>query len=336
MATFVKRDSGWLVRVRKGGVSRSSTFRTKAEATAWALAVESDISAGKVGQIPNKTFGELLIRYSDEVAEKKRGARWEVARLGLIRRDLVLCDVRLPDLGPEHFAAWRDRRLAGTVDQAPVSAASVLREWHILSHACNVAIKEWRWLLVNPMQQVKKPAQPKARARRISGDEIERLLLACGYDYAAAPETAQARVGAALLFAIETAMRAGEIVNLTWSHVYLDRRVAHLPLTKNGHARDVPLSREALRLLDQLALIREGDSVFQIASPILDALFRKAKARALIEDLHFHDSRREALSRMARKVGVLDLAKISGHRDLRILQNTYYAPDAADLADLLD
>ena len=54
------------------------------------------------------------------------------------------------------------------------------------------------------------------------------------------------------------------------------------------------------------------------------------------EDLHFHDTRREALSRLAKKVDVMTLAKISGHRDIQILLNTYYAPDMSDVAGLLD
>ena len=48
-------------------------------------------------------------------------------------------------------------------------------------------------------------------------------------------------------------------------------------------------------------------------------------------DLHFHDSRREALSRLAKKVDVMTLAKISGHRDIKILLNTYYAPSVEDV-----
>ena len=52
------------------------------------------------------------------------------------------------------------------------------------------------------------------------------------------------------------------------------------------------------------------------------------------EDLHFHDTRREALSRLAKKVDVMTLAKISGHRDIKILLNTYYAPDMSDVAGL--
>lgn len=342
MASIQKTDTGkWRVRVRVGGVYKSGTFRTKAEAVSWANSQESDISAGKAGVVPNKTFADVVNKYLAEVVPTKRGARVERHRLwrmmgigeardGSERDPDPICKVRLVDLGPEDFAAWRDRRLR------LVSAASVRREWAALSNMLNLAIKEWRWLQVNPLVSVKKPEPPKARTRRYSQDEIDRLLLATGYGYDAPPLTVMSRVGAAMLFALETAMRAGEIVGLVWPHVDFERRLAHLPLTKNGHARDVPLSKEAIRILRQLEQIKAGESVFQIESAQLDALFRKAKARALIEDLHFHDTRREALTRLAKKVDVMTLAKISGHRDLRILQNTYYAPDMADVAALLD
>ena len=176
---------------------------------------------------------------------------------------------------------------------------------------------------------------PAASTRRPTVEETEKLLDILGYSRETPPKTASARIGAAYLFAIETAMRAGEICSLEWQHV--NERHVHLPLTKNGYARDVPLSAEARRIIEQLrSLNGEGDTVFDVSTASLDALFRKAKARALIEDLHFHDTRREALTRLSKVFGVMELARISGHRDLRVLQNVYYAPSVSDLADKLD
>lgn len=135
-----------------------------------------------------------------------------------------------------------------------------------------------------------------ARTRRPTAVETEKLLHALGNSAEAPPETVSARVGAAYLFAIETAMRAGEICGLEWRHV--NERHVHLPKTKNGYARDVPLSAKTRRIIEQLRPLNgEEDTVFCVATVSLDALFRKAKARTLIEDLHFHDTRREALTR---------------------------------------
>ena len=140
-----------------------------------------------------------------------------------------------------------------------------------------------------------------------------------------------------MLFAVETAMRAGEICNLTWNNVNLEKRTAFLPITKNGSSRTVPLTKAAVKILERLRdEIDQGDTCFQVKSNILDATFRKLKKTANREYLHFHDTRREALTRLAKKVDVMTLAKISGHKDIRILQNVYYAPNMEEVAELLD
>ncbi|MCG8043570.1 MAG: site-specific integrase, partial [Candidatus Thiodiazotropha endolucinida] len=145
--------------------------------------------------------------------------------------------------------------------------------------------------------------------------------------------TRTSTVGLVMLWAIETAMRAGEICAVTWGDVH-DRHI-HIPKSKNGFARDIPLSSVALELLEYTNTDRSDRSalVFDINTSQLDALFRKLKKRALIEDLHFHDLRREALSRLSKIFNVMELAKISGHRDLRILQDVYYVPTMDDLAN---
>ncbi len=71
-------------------------------------------------------------------------------------------------------------------------------------------------------------------------------------------------------------MRAGEIYSLEWQHV--NERHVHLPLTKNGYPRGVPLSAEARGIIEQLqSLNDEEGAVFGVSTASLDALFRKAK-----------------------------------------------------------
>ena len=154
------------------------------------------------------------------------------------------------------------------------------------------------------------------------------------------PSSMHARVGAAFLWAIETAMRSGEICALRWSDVDAERRVVHVRAIEKGArktktARTVPLSNEALRLIGQLRGI-DAEKVFMLDTALLDALFRKAKKRAMVEDLHFHDSRAEALTRMSKKLDIMQLARLSGHKDLRILYSVYYREKMEDIAHLLD
>lgn len=328
MATIRKRGNSWQAIVARAGVRKSSSFPTKAQASAWATLQEAELLAGKRGEIPyGKTYGDLLTRYRDEVTVDKRGAKWEATRIDMVIREDPIARVPLTRFSAIDAAQWRDRRLK------LVQPASVLREWNVLSHACTVARKEWKWLHSNPFNEISRPEPPRSRSRRPSQDEIDRLMLVMGCDPQVTPTTMTARAGFAFLFAIETAMRAGEIVGLRWGDI--KDNVAELDKTKNGSSRRVPLSVEARRLLTMLPRPENVESAFQIDSQNLDALFRKAKAMALIDDLHFHDTRREALTRLASKVDVMTLAKISGHRDLRILQNTYYAPKMEDIAALL-
>lgn len=332
MPSFRKKNGAWEAMVAKKGIRKSRTFPSKAQAMAWAVDTERDITRGEYARIQDRPFADLLRNYSAKVSPTKKGCRWEQLRIEKICADPI-GQVALPNLQARHFAEYRDRRLE------LVSTATLLREWNLLSHAINTAVNEWGWLAINPLKTVKRPRPPGARVRRFSEDEIDRLLYALGYDYERPTQTITSRVGAALLFAIETAMRAGEICGLRWQDVDLTNRVAKLDQvrngmvqTKTGFAREVPLSMEALRIIQQV----KSDSalVFDLKTSQIDALFRKAKSRALIEDLHFHDSRAEAITRLSRKVDILTLARISGHRDLKMLQ-VYYRESMADVAKRL-
>jgi integrase len=109
------------------------------------------------------------------------------------------------------------------------------------------------------------------------------------------------------------------------------RKVAVLPMTKNGSSRRVPLSPDARAILDALP---PADPVFGLSSGILDALWRKCCKRALVDGLHFHDLRALAVTRLAKKLDLITLARMVGHKDLRMLQ-VYYRESAEDIADKL-
>lgn len=329
MATITQRNGKWRVQIRMKGISRSATFERAADARAWAARVESQIMDGIQGNAPRNTvFGDIVQRYLHEITPSKRGAREEAYRIGRVLKT-PLANIQLNELRAQDFAHWRDARLQ------EVSSSSVARELGTLSAICEHAMKEWGLLRENPVRKISKPKKEKARTRRPTEQEINDICTALLYHPDSKPELVVQRVAIALLFAIETAMRAGEICNLTWDNVDFNRRLAHLPITKNGDSRDVPLSKRAVALLEQLRGI-DSVQVFGIDSQSLDVLFRRARDNCGIQDLHFHDTRREALTRLSKKVPVEMLAKISGHRDLRILLNVYYRPDMAEVADLLD
>lgn len=314
MATIRKIGKRWRVEIRRAGVNRSKYFDSKMRAKAWADSIEARLH-GK------ETLKDAMERYAEEVSPLKKGCRWEQVRLTLLARyDVAKKPISL--IESKDIAAWRDERLK------QVSNSSVRREMNILASVFQKAIREWGLCDHNPVKEVDKPKEGKERSRRVVDDELDRIEMALGFD--GAVTTKQHEVAVLFLLAIETAMRLSEMTSLLPENIHLDKRFVTLVDTKNGSARNVPLSRRAVELL---ALVPAG---FTISSDSTSTLFRRACKNAGILGLRFHDSRREALSRLSCKMSVMDLAKISGHRDLKILLNTYYSPDVQELVNLLD
>ena len=322
MANITKRGSNWQARTNCKGIRQSATFATKAEATAWATQIESEILSGSRGTTKAVTFGKLLERYAEEESPKHKGEVWEQ---NLIKRlsALPIYSVKLSDLTPDDFGKWRNSRLK------KVAESTVRREWILLSSAINVAMKEWKWLSVSPLIGVKRPKDAPARTRLFSEKEIELLTYTLGVD--GVPKTVTARVGYAMLFALETGMRSGEIVNLRWKDI--QGRVATIRDGKTASARrEVPLTSEAMRILDVLP--KKADTCFDITDDQRDSLFSKAKKKSGITGLHFHDSRANACTKLAKQIDILSLAKMIGHKNINQLQ-VYYRDSAEEIAKRL-
>lgn len=322
MAYFEQRGDRWRVQVRRKGVTQSRTFRTKAQAREWALQVEAGIT-GESRPIGRHSVLEALRRYAREVSPLKRGSRWERIRLKAFEAEPLSDFVRrgVGETSEEHVAAWRDDRLK------EVGASTVLREMNLLASVFETARREWKWARINPFRGVRKPQEPPPRRRGVKPGEMEKI----------APRLAGAggrEVLAGFELGIETGMRAGEMWSLERDQIDLAARVARLERTKNGDSRDVALSPRAVEIME--GLLADGRPVlFTITNATRDALFRKARDAAGVEGLHFHDSRAEAVTRMAKKLRVQDLADQVGQRDLNSLM-FYYKPSAADRARQLD
>lgn len=320
-----RRGGGYRAQVYVKGERDSQTFRTQREAQAWAVRREEEL---KQAPAERHTLRDLIERYRAEVIEKKRGGRFEDRQAKAFLRDFpALANKKLADLDTPDLAKWRDARLRTVKD------STVLRQLNWLRHALRVAREEWKWMAHNPLKGMRVPKKPGSRERRVLPIEVLRLCHMLGYRAGRAPETKQQEVALAFLVGLRSAMRAGEILSLGRETLSLPRRVARIEEHKTRHltgrAREVPLTRAAVRLLEPVA---GRGRCFTISSATLDSLFRKARDRLLIKDLHFHDSRAEALTRLARKVDVMMLARISGHKDPRILLDAYYRETAEQIA----
>lgn len=332
MATIRKVGERWRAEVRKRGVSASENFRTKAEATRWAAEREAEIEDGRVGKVPRRTLRQAFERYEETETSKKRGWRAESIRIAKFKATIPFIDKPLVDITSDDWSTWRDGLAAGSDDRKPLAPGSIARDFNVIRAMYRIALDEWGWLKVNVLTRVKSPTPPPGKERVMSPKEVHALCAALGYSDGV-PTTQSQRVALGLLFALETGMRAGEIFGLRANNIDHKNRVAHLPLTKNGQARNVPLSRRAIEILE---LSAGGELAFGPSVSSADALYRKYRPKALA-DITFHASRHTAATRLGSsgKLTPFELCRMFGWTDMKMALR-YFNATAADIATKLD
>ena len=301
------------------------------------MKLEAEIDAGKRRSYSkiSKTLSDGFEEYLEKISPGMAKHAWNTQRLKFFRESMGdIVGELMRAIKPETIAAWRDSRLK------VVKTSTVNRDLNLLSAVFSAAKDEWKWIHVNPVHEVKRPRNPPSRDRRVPDGDAAAMCSALGLTENGSIEKNEHYVALAFLFALETGMRQVEIAQLTWANVHLEKRFVHLPMTKNGDARDVPLSTRAVGFLKRLPRIDGEARCFPVKQARIDYLWRSnrrrlAKTMPHIGDLKFHDSRHEATTRLAKKLHVLALAKMIGHRDLQSLM-IYYDETAAELAARLD
>lgn len=327
MATIRKKgDYQWHVQIRrKGFPSQTKTFMYREDAEKWARAAERDMDAGiftSASDAERTTVRELIKDFKSEFAPKHYRAREdekEAWRFQLARLDEALGDYSLAALDQKLIAGYRDKRIKGDGDRSAVGESTVRKELYMLSKVLGFAQTEKGIVLPrgNPVEKIRKPSDGKGRDRRLSAEEWQAFEREC-------QASRNPWLWPAVQMAVETAMRQGEMLSLTWSQVDMKRRLALLvdpEKIKNSEPRAVPLSSSAASVLNTLPRSVSG-LVLPVERLTLYHAFRYACDRAGIKNFTFHDLRHEALSRLAERgdFSVLELAAVSGHKTLQMLK----------------
>jgi integrase len=335
---------------RKGYPQQSKTFDTYNEAESWAIITESEMKRGKFvsyGEAERMTLYDALKKYRDEITPTKKGSAQETTRINKwlgVRTDAFqkmldrskkksrdvplkpdpITGYALASLTTADFSKWRDLRLK---DVAP---ATVTRDLSLFSHVFTACVKDWGIAVENPLKDMRKPAVNNERDRRFEMDEEKRLFAAL--EDRRGSDRHNVWMKPLVEIAIETAMRQSEILGMTWKNVKPHH--IHIPDSKNNKARDVPLSKRARAILDALPERGVG-KVFKTTFDALQNAFPRFCERAKIDDLTFHDLRHEATSRLAKKLEMHELMKMTGHKNAKMLLR-YYHPRPEDTAKKLD
>ncbi len=330
MANFEERklkDGKTVYRVRvrvKGYPAETATFTRKTDAKKWAGSTESAIQEGrhfKTSESKRHTLGEMIDRYQNSVLPQKSASmqrdqwgqlEWWKSRLG----DRLLADVT-PALIGEH----RDMLLKEKGDRGKKrSPATVVRFLAALSHVYSIAVKEWEWLDDSPMRKVTKPKEPRGRVRFLSDKEREKLLTAC-------QESEEPYLYPIVVLALSTGARKGEILNLEWGDIDLQRKVAILHETKNDERRALPLAERSLEVVRELNKTRRIDTRYLFPSadgkrPIeIRQPWEEAVKKAKLKNFRFHDLRHSAASYLAMNgASLAEIAEVLGHRTLQMVK----------------
>ncbi len=329
MATIEKRTTAtgavsYRAKVRLRGESpRTRTFKRMTDAKAWAAKVESDLGHG--AYVPTtadrrRTLADLIDKYLTEylpVKASNRDADGHRAILAWWRKEYGF--VTLDRLRPDVFTEARARLAARTNPRTgePVSGATVNRYLAGISSVCKWAWKEQGWLPGNPLLSVSKLREGEGVVRWLDDEERRRLLQACR-------ESSDRNIHCAVILALATGLRYGNIRFLRWEDVDRDTWTLTIRETKNGTPRNVPIVGAAQAALTaHLAADPTGAGwVFKGATDAAPADFNGKVWRAIrdaagLQNLRFHDLRHTTASYLTQGgAGLAQVAEAMGHKTL--------------------
>lgn len=325
MAYYEKRKNGaWRAQIRRKGFPElSATFDTKQDAEIWASQQEAAMLTGRfvdLREATKVTLSDGLKKYREERTPTKKGAKQEEDRIDAWLLH-PLANKALSEVTSKDLSEYRDKRL-----KDGKSASTIRSELSIISMLYKTYDTDWGMPgLPNPVKSVRLPKVSNARDRRLTDEEMEKLLDAANEK---TPELALI-----ILLSIETAMRRTELVTMTRDQIR--GCVASLDETKNGTGRKVPLSKRALELLSQIPERPDG-RCFSLRPNTVTNYMARIRAKTGIKDIRFHDMRHEATSRIFEKgLDIMEVSAITGHKTLSQLKRyTHLRPE--DLAKKLN
>ena len=313
---LVKRGDVWWMYFNYQGqqVRKSSGTQNRRLADAILSKIKVQIIEGRYFERAttiSHTFIELMDRYEKEHVARKlrhRGLKGYMANLrGFFG------GYNLSEITPKVIVAYKNKRY-----EDGMAPATINRELANLKKAFNLAMREWEWCDQNPVARVSMEKENNKRDRWLNEEEITRLLEACApwlYDL--------------VLFALNTGMRMGEILELTWRGVDFSRRTVTVFRSKNGERRTIPVNQTVLAVLTAKPKVRSlvTDRVFcskaytPLESGHLRRAFRLSLSKAKIEDFHFHDLRHTFATTLVQSgVDLYKVQQLLGHKSPIMMQ----------------
>jgi site-specific recombinase XerD len=297
--------------------------------------VMTQVAEGKWFEKPvgaDKTVRELLEKYLQEHSARNKAVKSYVRDKSLAGHlNRFMGDCVVTELTPRVVSDYKvTRRGEGA------AANTVNNELRLISHAYNLAIREWEWAEFNPVSRVSKEKVNNQIERWLTYEEEEKLLV-----------VSPVWLREIMTFALNTGLRQAEILDLTWDRVDLFRRTLTILEQKNKGKDTLPLNAQALEVLKAKGRVRsiKSNHVFfnsegrRIQTRNVLRAFYSAVKKAEIEKFRFHDMRHTFATRLVQSgVDLYKVQKLLKHKSPVMTQRYahHYPESLRDGVEVLD
>lgn len=333
MAAIVKLPSGnWRVQVRRKKNYVSNTFRRRADAEAWALEAERTIDKGldpkKTSANSVHTFADIIdlhVRDLQEVGKQMRRSK----RAVLESLKIALGTYKIDEINRASLIEFGKKRAKAGAGPSTLSI-DLSFIGTLLTHAAAVhgveTSPEQVKLARVALNRLGLVGKSNERDRRPTQEELDNLI-----QYFEQKPRQLTPMHRMIRFAVATAMRLEEICSLSWDDVDAKSKIVTVrnrkdPRKKEGNHQRVPLlaltGYDAWQVILEQRLLTGGKGrVFPHHHKSAETSFHRACNELEIKDLHFHDLRHEATSRLFEAgLTIEKVALVTGHRDWKMLR----------------
>lgn len=319
------------VGVKKAGkyiYRENRTFGKLSLAKAWGMSRVTHIESNGLpsdDRSSELTLGELIQKYTSHPNIKYGRSKADV--LKLISRSHI-ASTPVSDLSPAALIEHCEQRRASgagaaTVAQDLTYIGSVLKAAKPIFNI-DADLQAYSLARLN-LTQMKVIGPTQKRSRRPTREESEQII--AGLRNREMTSYKKVPFSDIFLFSILTCMRIGEVCRIQWEDVDMEQKAVLVrdrkdPRKKAGNHMLVPLLGESWEILQKQPKISER--VFPFNSRSVTQTYRQVRDKLGIEDLRYHDLRREGASRLFESgFTIEEVAQVTGHKSLNILWQVY-------------
>ena len=319
MGLYKRNKIWWFKIICKGKrIQESTNTENKKLAERIYAKVLFDVEEGRwfENQAKKKKLKEMIERYEREYTDSK-GYHQKI-------RDKSIFKALYSFLGESCTLEDVENKIGGyeMFRKSKVKPGTILKEIGLLRRMFNIARKQWKWKISNPVSEIELPKVNNSRVRYLDQVEYERL-------FRVLDEIEEKWLKPFVTLALETGLRLSNLCNLQWSEVNMFSQMIMIDAEKmknkdnigiplTTHAYDTIRELQRVQCISHYVLHANGEKLYSMK---VQRAFRKALTVAKIGNFHFHDLRHTFTSRLVQSgVDIYAVQKLLGHRDGRMTQ----------------